>query len=140
MGLFGKKDKAKKPKKTSRKTAVPAGPVRNEEPLSFFVAPDNELDGDLKGNVNVLVAGRFMGMIDISGLVWIAKSGEVDGTVKCDDFRLEGTIKGIVIAKNVADIIDDGGSQAEISAYRTWKDGAFPPPPPPPEEPENEVE
>ncbi|MCD4732781.1 polymer-forming cytoskeletal protein [bacterium] len=129
--MFGKKDKKQKPKVARRKTAASAGPVRNEEPLSFYVALDNELDGDLKGNINVLVAGRFMGMIDVSGLVWIARTGEVDGTIKCDDFRLEGTVKGIVIAKNVADIIDDHNSQAEVSADRTWKDGAFPPPPPP---------
>lgn len=137
MGLFGKKDKSKK--KAQRRSTAPVAPVRNEESFSFYVAPNNELDGDLKGNVNVLVAGRFLGMIDVSGLVWVTKTGEVDGTVKCDDFRLEGVVKGIVIAKSVADIIDDDNSQAEISAARTWKDGAFPPPPPPSETTDGEA-
>jgi cytoskeletal protein CcmA (bactofilin family) len=123
MGIF----KFLKPKKRVEQplTAPQPKAVRNKLPIGFYVSPDDEIAGEVKGNVNVLVQGTFEGEIDISGIVWVAEGAKLAGVVRCDDARLEGRIVGMVHVRNVADVSPVARCDAELVAERVWRNGSF---------------
>ncbi|MCK4593503.1 polymer-forming cytoskeletal protein [bacterium] len=123
MGLFD----ILKPKKKSVQPQVSPRPaaVRNKLPIGFYVSPDDEIAGEVKGNVNVLVHGTFEGEIDISGMVWVAEGAKLAGVIRCDDVRLEGRVIGMLHVRGVADISPAARCDAELIAERIWRDGSF---------------
>jgi cytoskeletal protein CcmA (bactofilin family) len=114
----------------SPQTAAEPTMARNKLPIGFYVSPDDEIAGEVKGNVNVLVQGTFEGEIDISGLVWVAEGAKLAGVVRCDDVRLEGHVVGMFHVNGVADIGPVARCDAELVAGRVWRDGTFTQQPP----------
>ncbi|HUT97666.1 MAG TPA: polymer-forming cytoskeletal protein [bacterium] len=128
MGLFDfikRKKSSEPPQPATEPTAA-----RNKLPIGFYVSPDDEIAGEVKGNVNVLVQGTFEGEIDISGLVWVAEGAKLAGVVRCDDVRLEGHVVGMFHVNGVADIGPVARCDAELVAGRVWRDGSFTQPSP----------
>jgi len=123
MGLFDFLKRKKGPE--SPPTATEPIAARNKLPIGFYVSPDDEIAGEVKGNVNVLVQGTFEGEIDISGLVWVAEGAKLAGVVRCDDVRLEGHVVGMFHVNGVADIGPVARCDAELVAGRIWRDGSF---------------
>jgi cytoskeletal protein CcmA (bactofilin family) len=125
MGLFDflRKKKAEQP-------APEPTAARNKLPIGFYVSPDDEIAGEVKGNVNVLVQGTFEGEIDISGLVWVAEGAKLAGVVRCDDVRLDGHAVGMFHVNGVADIGPVARCDAELVAGRIWRNGSFTQPSP----------
>jgi len=125
MGLF---DFIKRKKGSeSPQAATEPAMARNKLPIGFYVSPGDEIAGEVKGNVNVLIQGTFEGEIDISGLVWVAEGAKLAGVVRCDDARLEGHIVGMFHVNGVADIGPVARCDAELIAGRIWRDGSFTP-------------
>jgi cytoskeletal protein CcmA (bactofilin family) len=128
MGLFDflkRKNKAEQPA-----PAIEPTTAKNKLPIGFYVSPDDEIAGEVKGNVNVLVQGTFEGEIDISGLVWVAEGAKLAGVVRCDDVRLEGHAVGMFHVNGVADIGPVARCDAEMVAGRIWRNGSFTQPAP----------
>jgi cytoskeletal protein CcmA (bactofilin family) len=128
MGLFDFLKRKKGPE--SPPTATEPIAARNKLPIGFYVSPDDEIAGEVKGNVNVLVQGTFEGEIDISGLVWVAEGAKLAGVVRCDDVRLEGHAVGMFHVNGVADIGPVARCDAELVAGRIWRNGSFTKPSP----------
>lgn len=123
MGLF---DFLKPKVKSAPPRVIPKqDTVRNKLPIGFYVSPDDEIAGEVKGNVNVLVHGTFEGEIDISGMVWVAEGAKLAGVVRCDDVRLEGRVIGMLHVRGVADISPLARCDAELIAQRIWRNGSF---------------
>ncbi len=99
--------------------------IKNKLPIGFYVSPDDEIAGEIKGNVNILVQGTFEGEINISGMVWVAERAKLAGVVRCDDVRLEGRVIGMLHVRGVADIGPMARCDAELIAERIWRNGAF---------------
>lgn len=99
--------------------------VKNKLPIGFYVSPDDEIAGEVKGNVNILVQGTFEGEINISGMVWVTEGAKLAGVVRCDDVRLEGRVIGMLHVSGVADIGPMARCDAELIAERIWRNGAF---------------
>jgi cytoskeletal protein CcmA (bactofilin family) len=128
MGFFDFLKRKKGPE--SPPTATEPIAARNKLPIGFYVSPDDEIAGEVKGNVNVLVQGTFEGEIDISGLVWVAEGAKLAGVVRCDDVRLEGHAVGMFHVNGVADIGPVARCDAELVAGRIWRNGSFTKPSP----------
>ncbi|OGD78956.1 MAG: hypothetical protein A2Y64_01360 [Candidatus Coatesbacteria bacterium RBG_13_66_14] len=123
MGLFDflkRKKSAEQPQPVTESAAT-----RNKLPVGFYVSPGDEIAGEVKGNVNVLVQGTFEGEINISGLVWVAEGAKLAGVVRCDDVRLEGHVVGMFHVNGVADIGPVARCDAELIAGRIWRGGSF---------------
>jgi cytoskeletal protein CcmA (bactofilin family) len=123
MGLFDFMKRKKSPE--AHKPAPELTVTRNKLPIGFYVSPDDEIAGEVKGNVNVLVQGTFEGEIDISGLVWVAEGAKLAGVVRCDDVRLDGHVVGMFHVRGVADIGPVARCDAELVAGRVWRNGSF---------------
>lgn len=117
--LFGKK-KAEETPRTSEPRVV-----RNDPPISFFVAPNDALGGKLTGDANVYIAGSFNGVIAVSGLVWVAEGGRLKGRIYCEDAYVAGGVEGRIHASGVIDIAAGSECGAELEYGRLWSDGAF---------------
>ncbi len=123
MGLF---DFLKPKMKSATPQVIPKqDTVRNKLPIGFYISPDDEIAGEVKGNVNVLVHGTFEGEIDISGMVWVAEGAKLAGVVRCNDVRLEGRVIGMLHVRGVADISPVARCDAELIAERIWRNGSF---------------
>jgi len=128
MGFF---DFLKRKRKAEQAAVAPEPTTaRNKLPIGFYVSPDDEIAGEVKGNVNVLVQGTFKGEIDISGLVWVAEGAKLAGVVRCDDVRLDGHVVGMFHVNGVADIGPVARCDAELVAGRIWRNGSFTQPSP----------
>lgn len=123
MGLLDflkPKSKNAPPRVTPRQATA-----KNKLPIGFYVSPDDEIAGEVKGNVNILVQGTFEGEINISGMIWVAEGAKLAGVIRCDDIRLEGRVIGMLHVRGVADIGPMARCDAELIAERIWRNGTF---------------
>ncbi len=70
--------------------------------ITTVIAPNTRFDGMINATEGVQISGYFEGDVISQSLVWIGKTGKVDGNIKCPSVISEGEIVGnIDSAKHV---------------------------------------
>ena len=58
-----------------------------------------KIEGDIQGNENLQVEGKFKGSIKLAGDIVIGQTGVVDADVEADNVVIQGQINGNVTAR-----------------------------------------
>jgi len=70
--------------------------------ITTVIAPDTKFEGMINATEGVQISGHFEGEVISKSLVWIGKTGKIEGNIKCPSVISEGEIVGdIDSAKHV---------------------------------------
>jgi cytoskeletal protein CcmA (bactofilin family) len=72
--------------------------------------------GDIQGNEDIHLEGRFKGTIKISGNIFIGQTGVVEADVEADNIIIQGKINGNVVARQQLQIQSLGQLIGDCSA------------------------
>jgi cytoskeletal protein CcmA (bactofilin family) len=82
--------------------------------------------GDIQGNEDLHVEGRFKGSIKISGNIFVGQTGVVEADVEADNIIIQGKINGNVVARQQLEIQSPGQLIGDCSAQSIdIKEGAI---------------
>ena len=82
--------------------------------------------GEIEGNEDLHVEGRFKGSIKISGNIFVGPTGVVDAEVEAENIIIQGKINGNVLARHQLEIQSLGQLIGDCSAQSIdIKEGAI---------------
>ena len=84
-----------------------------------FLGHANSFDGDLKGNEDLVIEGKFHGKIEIkNNALVVEKNAEVDAEIQVRNITIKGKVKGNIYASGKVFIEKEGQMIGDISAAR----------------------
>jgi cytoskeletal protein CcmA (bactofilin family) len=84
------------------------------------------IEGDIQGNENLQVEGRFKGSIKLAGDIFIGPTGVVDADVEADNIVIQGQVNGNVLARKQLQIQSSGKLLGDCTAQSIdIKEGAL---------------
>ncbi len=66
----------------------------------YYIGPDVEVKGDCKTDQDIYIDGKFIGSIDTSGLIELAKNSKINADIKARTAIIEGTYSGNAIVSD----------------------------------------
>ncbi len=82
------------------------------------IAPGSMVQGKLRGEVGVRVAGAFEGDIKIESLLWIERQGAVQGTVSARGVLVEGALRGNIDSADKVELRASGRVLGDITCRK----------------------
>jgi cytoskeletal protein CcmA (bactofilin family) len=83
---------------------------------STHLGPGSRFVGDLSGEEDVAVDGRFEGTISVAGKVGVGAGGEVRGDVQARQVVVSGRVQGQVIATERAELTSSAVVEGSVQA------------------------
>jgi cytoskeletal protein CcmA (bactofilin family) len=84
------------------------------------------IKGEIQGNEDLHVEGRFEGSIKITGNIFVGQSGVVDADIEADNIVIQGQIQGNVLARKQLEIQAHGQLIGDCTAQSIdIKEGAI---------------
>ena len=84
------------------------------------------ISGEIQGNEDLHVEGRFKGSIKINGNIFVGPTGVVDADVEAENIIIQGKINGNVLARQQLEIQSLGELIGDCSAHSIdIKEGAI---------------
>jgi len=111
VAIFGKTDQGPSPAPERPTPPVPAGP-----PAGTLIATKSRFVGEMSGEDDVVIQGRFEGNIRIARSVTIASSGELEGDVQARSVSIAGRVHGHVRAEERAELLASATVQGNVQA------------------------
>ena len=87
-------------------------------PAVSVIAPGTEINGTVKGQDTLRISGYLKGNINCERMVWLDRSGRVDGDIIADRVINEGEINGNIDATGKVEIRSYGSMIGNISAAK----------------------
>lgn len=87
-------------------------------PAVSVIAPGTEINGTVKGQDTLRISGYLKGNINCERMVWLDRSGRVDGDIIADRVINEGEINGNIDATGKVEIRSYGSMIGNISAVK----------------------
>ena len=129
MGIWGRKDQEEpKPQPQTREavtrpepTAAPtkAAPAKGAvvETSKAVIGPSIQVKGELIGDEDLVIEGKVEGVVRLKDhhLV-VGKTAQIDATLEAKSIRIEGTVRGDVLAKERVELANDSTLTGEILA------------------------
>lgn len=113
MAIFGKSDNPHgQPPAPDRAPGVPPSPG----PPGTVIGPKARLTGEISGDEDILIHGRFEGDIKIQRRVTVAASGEVKGDVHAQTVVVGGRVHGQIRADERAELLASASVQGNVNA------------------------
>jgi cytoskeletal protein CcmA (bactofilin family) len=101
MGLFGKKDKEKRPPVVQtpavKKVATKSSPKDKALDTTYF-GKNLKIKGNVSGEGSLIILGSFEGEFDLKGRLKVAQGARVKGNIKATDIYVNGNIEGVITA------------------------------------------
>ena len=120
--MFDKRKDTARPAPPPAQTAgqaVEARPSDSTRPAAAIVGAALVINGELSGNEDVVVAGRFEGKIILpSNSVMVAKGGQVEADILAKVVQIEGQMTGDIQGGERVVISATGQMEGKISAPR----------------------
>jgi len=91
-------------KKPEPRVAAPSEAGRPPAKSSTVVGPGARFVGDLSGDEDVTIAGRFEGKIRVAEDVKVVAGGEVEGEIEARSVFVGGAVKGQIVASERAEL------------------------------------
>ena len=138
MGIWGRKDQEEpKPQPQTREavsrpepTVAPkkAAPAKGAvvETSKAVIGPSIQVKGELIGDEDLVIEGKVEGVVRLKDhhLV-VGKSAQIDATLEAKSIRIEGTVRGDVLATERVELANDSTLTGDIVAPRMMiADGA----------------
>ena len=87
-------------------------------PSVSVIAPGTEINGTVKGQDTLRISGYLKGNISCKRMVWLDRSGRVDGDIIAERVINEGEIHGNIDATGKVEIRSYGSMIGNISAAK----------------------
>jgi cytoskeletal protein CcmA (bactofilin family) len=112
LAIFSKTDQAQ-PQPPER---AAAGTTSASLSPTTLIGPKVRFVGDISGDEDILVQGRFEGNIEIGRKVTVAASGEVRGDVHARSIVVGGRVHGQIRADERAELLASASVQGDVHA------------------------
>jgi len=90
------------------------------------IAPNTRFTGNIKGEDTLRISGYFKGEIDCKRMVWVEKTGRIEGTVNARRVIIEGEINGSIKSAEHVELRSNGRMIGNINAGKiTVAQGCF---------------
>ena len=90
------------------------------------IALNTRFTGKIKGEDTLRISGYFKGEIDCKRMVWVEKSGRIEGTVNARRVIIEGEINGSIKSAEQVELRSNGRMIGNINAAKiTVAQGCF---------------
>ena len=90
------------------------------------IASDTHFTGHIKGENTLRISGYFKGEIDCGRLVWIEKTGRIEGIINARRVIIEGEIHGNIESADLVELRSKGRMIGDINAGKiTVAQGCF---------------
>jgi cytoskeletal protein CcmA (bactofilin family) len=83
---------------------------------STIVTEGIQLKGEVKGTHDILLYGEFEGKIELSGVLFVGKTGRINGEIEAKTVIIEGNIEGKLTADEKVEIRDGGKYKGDVVA------------------------
>ena len=91
MGLFGRDTQTQTPRATQSHTNQSRGPQPGS---TTTIAEGTRVSGEITGSSDLRIEGEFDGSISISGLVFVAETGQVKTSIRASKVTVAGRVDG----------------------------------------------
>jgi cytoskeletal protein CcmA (bactofilin family) len=113
VAIFGKSDNLQgQPPAPDRVPGAPPAPVSP----GTVIGPKARLTGEISGDEDILIHGRFEGNIKVQRRVTVAASGEVKGDVQARTVVVGGRVHGQIRAEERAELLASASVQGNVNA------------------------
>ncbi len=101
MGLFGRDSQTKthRPPQSQKKT-VPGPPTG----ALTIIAEGSRVSGDIGGSSDLRIEGEFEGSVSISGIVFVAESGQVRASIRAAKVTVSGRVDGNIFGDQMIEL------------------------------------
>ncbi|MBW1822169.1 MAG: polymer-forming cytoskeletal protein, partial [Deltaproteobacteria bacterium] len=90
------------------------------------IASNTRFTGKIKGEDTLRISGYFKGDIDCKRMVWVDKTGRIEGTVYARRVIIEGEINGNIKSSDHVELRSNGRMIGDINAGKiTVAQGCF---------------
>jgi cytoskeletal protein CcmA (bactofilin family) len=94
--------------------------------LKTIITGGTIITGEITGEGDLHIAGRFNGKINLVGLLSIEKSGSFEGQAECEHFIIEGQVQGQIKSPGKIEIRSSGQVRGKILCSKiAIAEGAF---------------
>jgi len=102
MGLFGRDSQTKTQQRPvqSQKTPTPGPHVGS----TTIIAEGCKVSGDIGGSSDLRVEGEFEGSVSISGIVFVAESGQVRTSIRAAKVTVSGRVDGNIFGDQMIEL------------------------------------
>lgn len=112
MAIFGKTEVPGQPPAPDRAAAAP--PAANA--AATVIGPKARFEGEISGDEDVLIQGRFEGNIKVQRRVTVAASGELKGDIHARAVVVGGRVHGQIRADERAELLASASVQGNVIA------------------------
>ena len=81
-----------------------------------LLSKDVKIEGDIQGNENLQIEGKFIGSIKLAGDIYVGSTGIVEANVEADNVVILGQINGNVTARKQLQIQSTGKLMGDCTA------------------------
>jgi len=99
---------ANSPEETMTRSAIPAPQAGPTDPGRAVLGGGLALRGEISGEGDFHIYGRFEGEIDVSGRVVVAEAAQVDANINAAAIVIAGKVRGNLSATTHLDILPSG--------------------------------
>ncbi|HSQ34574.1 MAG TPA: polymer-forming cytoskeletal protein [Candidatus Binatia bacterium] len=97
-----------------------------EPGLKSAITPTTLITGEIQGQGDLNLDGQLTGNIDIKGLLFVGKTGNLNGEATAENMIIEGRIEGQIKANGKIEIRSSGTIQGNIVCQQiVIAEGAF---------------
>ena len=112
MSIFGKTESPGQTPAPDRSTASPAPAAAT----ATVIGPKGKFVGEISGDEDVVIQGRFEGNIQIQRRVTVAASGELKGDIQARTVVVGGRVHGQIRADERAELLASASVQGNVIA------------------------
>jgi cytoskeletal protein CcmA (bactofilin family) len=88
----------------------------NASGTTSLLSKEVKIEGDIQGNENLQVDGRFKGSIKLAGDIFVGPTGVIEADVEADNVVIQGQISGNVTARKQLQIQSSGKLMGDCAA------------------------
>ena len=81
-----------------------------------LLSKEVKIEGDIQGNENLQIEGKFIGSIKLAGDIYVGSTGIVEANVEADNVVILGQINGNVTARKQLQIQSSGKLMGDCTA------------------------
>lgn len=112
MAIFGKTESSQSQESASERPAPPPAPAAS----ATVIGPKARFVGEISGDEDLVIQGRFEGNIRVSRRVTIAASAELKGDIHAKTVVVGGRVHGQIRADERAELLASASVQGNVNA------------------------
>jgi cytoskeletal protein CcmA (bactofilin family) len=98
----------------------------DENALKAIISENTTIKGNMTGNEEVILHGKFNGKMNLNSLLFVKITGNLKGMVKTENMIIEGEVEGEIVVQNKIEVRASGRFNGELICKQiAIEEGAF---------------